>query len=40
MQHIFSSREEATDKDKLLSILEGMDAQQIASLLATIQKKA
>lgn len=40
LQHIFSKKEEATDKEKLLAILEGMDAEQITSLLATIQRKA
>ena len=39
MQNIFSTKQPATDKDKLLAILEGLDAQQIASLLATLQKK-
>lgn len=40
LQHIFSKKEEATDKEKLMAILEGMDAQQVSSLLATIQKQA
>ena len=40
LQHIFSKKEEATDKEKLMAILEGMDSEQITSLLATIQKKA
>lgn len=40
LQHIFSKKEEATDKAKLMAILEGMDAEQITSLLATIQRKA
>lgn len=40
LQHIFSKKEEATDKEKLMAILEGMDAEQITSLLATIQRKA
>ena len=33
-------KQEATDKEKLIAILEGMDAEQITSLLATIQRKA
>ena len=40
LQHIFSKKQEATDKEKLVAIIEGMDAEQMASLLATIQKKA
>lgn len=40
LQHIFSKKEAATDKEKLLAILEGMDAEEVSSLLATIRKKA
>ena len=40
LQHIFSKKQEVTDKEKLMAILEGMNAEQMASLLATIQKKA
>lgn len=40
LQHIFSKKEEATDKEKLMAILEGMDADEVSSLLATIRKKA
>lgn len=39
LQHIFSKKNEAADKMKLMAILESMDAEQISSLLATIQKK-
>ena len=36
LQHIFSKKDETTEKAKLLALLEGMDAQQISSLLATL----
>lgn len=37
LKHIFSKKDEATDKDKLIAKLEEMDAQQISSLLASLQ---
>ena len=39
LQHIFSHKEATTEKEKLMAILEGMDAKQISSLLATIQNQ-
>ncbi len=40
MQHIFSNNETTSEKERLMKLLEGMDAQQISTLLATIEKKS